>query len=72
VDRERPLAGLRAAWQRLGQDPSVLADCDHLPDLLARSVAAFVPAAIPAQTGDARELSFASVTMAGLDAENGD
>lgn len=70
VDRERPLAGLRAAWLRLGQDPAVLADCEHLPDLLARSVAAFVPAAIPAQPVDARELSFASVTMAALGAEN--
>ena len=63
VDRDNPLPTLRAAWQRLGQDPSVLADAATLPDLLDRAVAAFVPASIPAQAPPARELSFAPVTM---------
>ncbi|HEY5849524.1 MAG TPA: tRNA glutamyl-Q(34) synthetase GluQRS [Lysobacter sp.] len=70
VDPDNPLPALRAAWSRLGQDPAVLADADTLPDLLARSVAAFETVSIPAQPALPCELSFASPTMA--EAGNGD
>lgn len=75
VDRDDPLPALRAAWQRLGQEPAVLADAGGLDDLLARAVSAFVPARIPAadaaEPSPGRELSFASVTMAQMEAGDG-
>lgn len=63
VDRDDPLPALRAAWLRLGQEPSALADADSVADLLGRACRAFDPAAIPAAPGPLRELSSPGFTM---------
>ena len=47
VDPGDPLPALRAAWVRLGQTPSALADAVGTADLLERALRAFDPAAIP-------------------------
>lgn len=46
VDPSDPLPALRAAWIRLGQAPSALADASGPADLLERALRAFDPAAI--------------------------
>ncbi|HZX79296.1 tRNA glutamyl-Q(34) synthetase GluQRS [Lysobacter sp.] len=48
VDPGDPLPALRAAWARLGQAPSALADATGPADLLERALRAFDPAAIRA------------------------
>ncbi len=57
VDPSHPVAGLRAAWARLGQAPAAIAGERDVPGLLARAVAGFDPALIPAQAARPHEMS---------------
>lgn len=52
VDPHAPVPALQQAWAQLGQDPSWLADCSRVPDLLARARSGFDPARLP--PGDIR------------------
>jgi len=52
VDPHAPVPALQQAWAQLGQDPSWLAGCSRVPDLLARARSGFDPARLP--PGDIR------------------
>lgn len=52
VDSHAPVAALQQAWAQLGQDPSPLAGCTTVANLLAQARARFDPAALP--PGDIR------------------
>jgi glutamyl-Q tRNA(Asp) synthetase len=47
IDAAHPLPPLRACWRALGQDASVLEDCDTPQDVLARALAAFDATRVP-------------------------
>jgi glutamyl-Q tRNA(Asp) synthetase len=52
VDADHPLPALQRAWAQLGQDPSHLAGCASVAQLLEAAVAGFDPARLP--PGDIR------------------